>query len=385
LTQLSRFDQLDVNVFHLRLKTVEYAEAWQTVSTPIQEIPMSFVRSVLAMAAAIAASSAVAQVSTYPPARTFPNENLALSSEALNKARELAGDDLYPFFAQRCILDQAYPILDDLMQERGLVLPTKVFDDLYFVGTNSVSAWLVKTSVGYIVFDTLNNADEAENILIAGMRALGLNPAELRYAVITHEHGDHYNGLKYLQDTYGVQGVASNIAWNSMANGAPNRPVRNITVGDGELWTVGGKTFQFVQTPGHTNGALSTIIPLTDYGKQHKAALYGGFGIPGSVTGKVTQINSLRKFETFTQAAGVDVILGNHQVQDQSLYKMDIVRHRRCDANGCQDPNPFVIDKAVPGKGQPAPASMRAYSRFLQMQEQCIRVSAARGGQVLPF
>jgi metallo-beta-lactamase class B len=351
----------------------------------IEELLMKLIRTALAAAGLLAMTSVGAQVSTYPPAKVFPNENLALSSEALNKARVLAGNDLYPFFAQRCILDQAFPILDDLMQERGLVLPTKVFDDLYFVGTNSVSAWLVKTTAGYVVFDTLNNADEAENILIAGMRALGLNPAELRYAVITHEHGDHYNGLKYLQDTYGVQGVASNTAWNSMATGAPTRPVRNITVADGELWTVGGKTFQFVATPGHTNGALSTIIPLTDYGKQHKAALYGGFGIPGSVNGKVTQIESLRKFENFTQAAGVDVILGNHQVQDQSLYKMDLARHRRCDANGCQDPNPFVVDPAVPGKGTPAPASMRVYSRFLQMQEQCIRVNAARNGQTLPL
>lgn len=334
----------------------------------------------LALALALGASASLAQVSTYPPAATFPNENVAAATEALNRARELAGDDLYPFFAQRCILDQAYPILDDLMQERGLVRPTQVADDLYFVGTNSVSAWLVRTNAGYVVFDTLNNADEAENILIAGMRQLGLNPAELRYAVITHEHGDHYNGLKYLQDTYGVLGVASDIAWNSMANGAVGRPVRNVTVADGQLWTVGEKTFQFVATPGHTNGALSTIIPLTDRGVPHKAALYGGFGIPGSVTGKVTQIQSLRKFATFTQPAGVDVILGNHQVQDQSLYKFDLARHRRA-----QDPNPFVIEKVVPGAKSASPEKFKAYSRFLQMQEQCIRVSAARAGQVLPL
>src|SRR6185436_8734608 len=111
----------------------------------------------------------------------------------------------------------AYPILDDLMQERQLVLPTQVFDDLYFVGAVNVSAWLVKTNAGYVLFDTMNNADEAENIVMAGVRKLGINPNDVRYAVITHEHGDHYGGLRYLQDTYGILGVASDIAWNTMA------------------------------------------------------------------------------------------------------------------------------------------------------------------------
>jgi len=337
---------------------------------------MKLTRIATALSLCFAAAVSVAQpVSEYPAAQTFPNENLALSSEALNRARELAGDDLYPFFAQRCILDQAYPILDDLMQERQLVLPTQVFDDLYFVGAVNVSAWLVKTNAGYVLFDTMNNADEAENIVMAGVRKLGINPNDVRYAVITHEHGDHYGGLRYLQDTYGILGVASDIAWNTMATGAVGRPVRNITIPDGGLWTVGEKTFQFVVTPGHTPGAFSSIIPVTDRGQPHKAALYGGFGIPGTVANKVLQIQSLHKFGAFTQAAGVDVILGNHQVQDQSLYKIDLVRHRRA-----QDPNPFVIEKPAPG-AKVHPEKFRAYSRFLQMQEQCIRVNAARNNR----
>ena len=113
---------------------------------------MKLTRIATALSLCFAAAVSVAQpVSEYPAAQTFPNENLALSSEALNRARELAGDDLYPFFAQRCILDQAYPILDDLMQERQLVLPTQVFDDLYFVGAVNVSAWLVKTNAECLV------------------------------------------------------------------------------------------------------------------------------------------------------------------------------------------------------------------------------------------
>jgi phosphoribosyl 1,2-cyclic phosphodiesterase len=44
----------------------------------------------------------------------------------------------------------------------------------------------------------------------------------MKYVIITHEHGDHFNGVRYLQDTYGVQAVSSDIAWQSMANGSPH-------------------------------------------------------------------------------------------------------------------------------------------------------------------
>lgn len=328
---------------------------------------------------------AQAQVSSLPPAKLFPNENTALVTLHLNKAREIAGDDLFLLYQQRCIIDQAFPIVDDDMQNAGLVLPTQAFEDLYFVGQNGVSAWLVKTNAGLVVFDALNNADEAENILVDGMRKLGLNPADLRFVVVTHEHRDHYGGAKYLQDTYGAQVVASEVAWAAMER-ATGTPVRNITVADGQSWTVGGKTFRFFVTPGHTDGSLSTLIPVTDKGgAKHTAALYGGFGIPGSVTNKVKQIQSLQRFGNYTQAAGVDVIIGNHQVQDASLAKMDLARHRRCDANTCVDPNPFVIERPVAGAKSTSPEKFRVYSRFLQVQEQCIRVNAARNGQLLPL
>lgn len=328
-------------------------------------------RALMALGLAGVTAAAVAQTTTLPPATTFPNEIKASVDKHLNIARVTAGDDLYPYFAQRCILDQAYPILDDLMQEPGLVIPTKVFDDLYFVGQVGVSAWAVKTGAGLVIFDALNNAAEAENILMAGLRQLGFSNSDVRYVVVGHEHRDHFGGAKYLQDTYGVQVIASDVAWNSMAAQA-NTPVRNITVSDGQKWTVGGKTFQFFVTPGHTNGALSTLIPVTDGKSAHMAAMFGGFGIPRSAETKMVQIQSLRRFGLAARKAGVDVIIGNHQVQDQSLYKMDLVRHRRVENGKYVDPNPFVLQ------------DKDGYWRFMSMQEQCVRVLAGRTGQVLP-
>ena len=40
--------------------------------------------------------------------------------------------------------------------------PTKVFDQLYYLGTNRVATWAVVTSAGIIQIDSLDNADDAQ-------------------------------------------------------------------------------------------------------------------------------------------------------------------------------------------------------------------------------
>ncbi|MFO1247654.1 MAG: MBL fold metallo-hydrolase [Alphaproteobacteria bacterium] len=87
------------------------------------------------------------------------------------------------------------------------ITPTKLFDNLYSVGQNEVSAQALVTSGGIILFDTLSSEDEARNILVPNMIALGLKPQDIKYVVISHEHGDHYGGAPYLQKTYGAKVV----------------------------------------------------------------------------------------------------------------------------------------------------------------------------------
>jgi metallo-beta-lactamase class B len=324
---------------------------------------------------------------TVPPAQTFPNAIYAKVAEHLNRAREIAGDDLYPAFMRRCVLSQIYSQYANSAEDPLQLHPQQVFDNLYFIGQGAVSAWAVKTSVGLVIIDSLNNASEAEFILVEGLRKLGLNPAAMKYVIITHEHGDHYNGARYLQDTYGVQAVASDIAWTTMDNGSPTRPRRNITVFDGQYWPVGDTTFHFTLTPGHTPGAMSTILPVYDHGRRHIGAIFGGFGIPGSQPNKILQLQSLDRFAEATRRAKVDVLLANHQTQDMSLYNLDLLKHRRLNQHfeelnsapdyypelawwAFRDPHPYVIGE-------------RTYQRYIDLQQECIRVSAARAGQQL--
>ena len=99
------------------------------------------------------------------------------------------------------------------IQHDGLVPATQVFDQLWSVGQNAVSAWVLKTSEGLIVIDALNSPAEARDILVPNIVAMGLDPADIKYVIITHGHGDHWGGAKYLQDTYGARVVLSDIDW----------------------------------------------------------------------------------------------------------------------------------------------------------------------------
>jgi metallo-beta-lactamase class B len=65
--------------------------------------------------------------------------------------------------------------------------PKKAFDDVYWLGTEGVSAWLLTSNDGYILYDTANVYD-AEDVLIGGITKLGLDPAKVKYVIVSHGH-----------------------------------------------------------------------------------------------------------------------------------------------------------------------------------------------------
>ncbi len=113
----------------------------------------------------------------------------------LKAARAIAGTDLYAHYVHRCIVDQTYRrTLSRGVQAHGTITAARVFDGLYFVGENAVSAWVLDAGDGLILFDAVNSAEDIQKIVEPGMRALGLDPSRLRCLIITHAHGDHFGG-----------------------------------------------------------------------------------------------------------------------------------------------------------------------------------------------
>src|SRR6185295_17478265 len=139
----------------------------------------------------------------------------------------------------------------------------------------NVYACAVNTPEGIIMLDSLNNDEDAETMIVGGLKKVGLDPTKIKYVVVTHSHADHFGGAPYLQQHFGAKVIASEVDWGVMAK-MKNAPKKDIGVKDGDKITLGGETLTFVFTPGHTPGAISVIFPVTDHGQKHVAALLNG-------------------------------------------------------------------------------------------------------------
>lgn len=306
---------------------------------------------------------------------TEPPATQATVDQYVADARSIAGDDL-KFLMPICNPQPAERAKPSAAMDEGLAklinqpppAPGQAFDNLYYVGSAWVSAWVLKTSDGLILIDALNNTKEAADLIEGGMRRLGLDPAQIRYVLVTHGHGDHYGGAQMLADRYRARVVASEIDWKMMETGLEfdsklwdRPPKRDIAVSDGDTLTLGDTTIRFLITPGHTLGTISPVFDVRDGGRVHKAMIWGGtsfnFGRDmGRLDGYIEQTERMRKLAA---QWGIDVPLSNHPSYDGTVAKL---KARAASPAGA---NPFV-------SGQPV------VDRAMRVLNTCARAQRAR-------
>ncbi|NBR30118.1 MAG: MBL fold metallo-hydrolase [Betaproteobacteria bacterium] len=91
--------------------------------------------------------------------------------------------------------------------------PAKVFDNLYFVGGKIHSAWALTTREGIILFDTIYPYN-SEELIVGGMKKLGLDPKDIKYLIISHAHQDHIGGAEMMQKQFKPRLVMSGPDWD---------------------------------------------------------------------------------------------------------------------------------------------------------------------------
>ena len=192
-----------------------------------------------------------------------------------------------------------------------------LFDNFYWFGDTGVGAFLVTTPDGYILWDALNNEDEAMNVLVPSMKKFGLDPAKIKYMVFGHYHGDHTGGGEYIQRMYHPKVIMGRDDWplymktiGSFGRGGRGRaggdtpdapapaqtgaPVKTMThdidAVDGMVIQVGDTKMQIFQMTGHTPGSIGAVVPVKWHGQSHpilivtagsdipnRASLVGGY------------------------------------------------------------------------------------------------------------
>ena len=219
--------------------------------------------------------------------------------------------------------------------------PVKVFDNLYFFGQSEYAVWAITTSEGIIVLDTIFDYSVEEEVA-GGMKKLGLDPANIKYAIVSHAHPDHDGGAKFLQDRYGTRVIMSPADWDVLdkrTNGT--KPKRDFEATDGQKLTLGDTTLTLYITPGHTPGTISTVFPVKHNGTPHFAALWGGVGLNTDRESVQTYIRSAQRFSGIVKQARADIILANHTDWDRSKTNLPILAQR---APG--SPNPYIVGNA---------------------------------------
>jgi metallo-beta-lactamase class B len=230
--------------------------------------------------------------------------------------------------------------------------PVKVFDNLYFVGQTEYSVWAVTTSEGIIVIDTIYDYSVEEEVA-GGLKKLGLDPANIKYAIVSHAHPDHHGGAKFLQDRYGARVIMSAADWDMLDRTNGTKPKRDIVTTDGQKFTLGDTTLTLYITPGHTPGTISALIPVKDNGKPHLAALWGGTGLNADRESLQSYIRSAQRFSDIVRQAGADMIVSNHTDWDRSKVNLPLLARR---APG--SPNPYVVGN-------------ESVRRYLKVAEEC--------------
>ena len=250
--------------------------------------------------------------------------------------------------------------------------PVKVFDNLYFLGQTEYSAWAVKTSEGIIIIDSIFDYSVDDEV-VGGLKAMGLDPASIKYVVISHGHSDHSGGAKYLQDRFNARVILAAADWDLLDRSSGTKPRRDMMATDGQKLTLGDTTLTLYNTPGHTMGTLSTLIPVKDNGVPHVAAYWGGTAFNWTANRNAyitperpdgfwfkTYSDSARRFKDIATKAGADVILSNHTDFDGTKRKLPLLAQRKAG-----DPHPMVIGSA-------------GVQRYLTTVDECAQAGLAR-------
>jgi metallo-beta-lactamase class B len=222
------------------------------------------------------------------------------------------------------------------------VEPAKVFDNLYFVGMTDWSAWALTTSQGIIVIDAIFDYS-VEDEVVNGLKKLGLNPADIKYVLVSHAHTDHIGGAKYLQDHFGARLVMSKEDWDLSDRTIPERirPKRDIEAKDGDTLTLGDATIKMYITPGHTPGTVSSIYKVKDRGATHTVATWGGTTIQGGKPETyLAYIASADRYKDIVKKAGADIVLSNHTAYDNTPANIKQLARRGAS-------NPYVVGNAA--------------------------------------
>ena len=334
----------------------------------------------IALASSLLLSAALAAPAFAQVIRAFEEPGAAKDVVAAQQVAKTAAEFTFlGTLARTCFLppsrsEDLRDIVPDFVADPGkaprrsswYAEPAKVFDNLYFVGGKIHSAWALKTNDGIILLDTIYTYN-SEELILGGMKKLGLDPKDIKYLLVTHAHQDHIGGAELIQTRYGARVAMSEPDW-TLVERVPNRfrtmaPKRDIVATDGMKITLGESTVTTWFTPGHTDGTTSFTFQVLDRGKPLNVVYSGGTALvyewdqpDWSIANLQKYIDSQRHLAAEAKRTGATVLLSNHSEFDEAEKKNRMLASRG------DGPNPYEIGTDW-------------VQRYFQVTENCARAT----------
>ncbi len=220
--------------------------------------------------------------------------------------------------------------------------PHRVMDNVYYVGTEMLSSYLITTPEGHILVSS--NYESSVPVIRAAVEELGFNFSDIEILISGHAHPDHIEGDALVKKLTGAEVVVGRLELPAQrafrTPGGETLPIDRI-VDDGDTVTLGGTTLTAHLLPGHTPGCLAWSTTLEEDGQAYYAL------IECSLNGQFLQyvdndaypniVEDMRATYKKARALPVEVFLSSHGV----FYGLD-EKYARLAQSAPGDLNPFV-------------------------------------------
>jgi metallo-beta-lactamase class B len=249
--------------------------------------------------------------------------------------------------------------------------PYRVVGNIYYVGSEGLSAWLISSSDGLILLDSGLSADGAR-LIERNIASLGFQLADVKILINTHAHYDHAGGLAQLKaDIPTARLWASSEDKPALEKGqhfgdndnglTPFAPVKvDRSFGDGAKVKLGETALVAHLTPGHTIGCTSWTTQVIDHDRPLNVTFNCSLSVAGNVlVGNRTYRDIVADYRSSfakLRAIPTDVMLPAHEEQGNLLAK----RQKMLRGN----PSAFVDPAELP--------------RFVDVQEAAFNKELAR-------
>ena len=228
--------------------------------------------------------------------------------------------------------------------------PHRVVANIYYVGTRTLSAYLITTPAGHIL---LNSTYERNvRTIAASVAQLGFVFTDVKILLGTHAHGDHQEGDALVKELTGAQvmAMAEDVpALRAIAPGGKPHPVDRV-LRDGETVTLGGTSLVAHLTAGHTRGCTTWTMKAADSGRSYDVVFACSYRAPADVTPAI-EAEFARTFKVI-RGLPCDVPLGDHPAQYDMAAKFARLKPGA--------PNPFIDPANCWGEAEIQEAMLKA-------------------------